>query len=217
MSVAENPARQFIDTEFPVHFRPLIGPALRRAYGAVDALMERVEFLATPSGKFQRGDLLVKATEYEFVRMIEAGSLPFDPAWEQYASPTGKHLVMRTRRARITINQVETMTTKPRKAVFRENFGLSNTKYLFDEWNDEAQSEEERRHLVLLHGYQKLTFANLAMPDPTKSRLIEWTDNLLKIAHEVPDQETEIKAEGPAESPDPEAIEDMIKFISDNG
>ena len=216
MTKALNPAKQFIDNEFPESIRPLVAPALRRAYTTVDSLMERVEFLSTPSGRYQRGDLIVKATEFEFYRLIMAGSLPFDPAWEDYAAPTGKHLVMRSGRARITINQVESIDTKPRKAVFRENYGISNMAYLWPEWNEAANFDGKRRHLLVLHGYQVLTFAGIGLPHPKRNRLLWYTENLMNMPHAVPDEFGQTKVEGPSESPDPEAIEELLRFINDN-
>src|SRR3954451_2626317 len=60
MADAENPAQRLLDEEFPPGLRPLVPPALKRAYNAVDRLIETTEWLDTPSGRFQRGDLIVK-------------------------------------------------------------------------------------------------------------------------------------------------------------
>jgi hypothetical protein len=91
MSEASNPAQELIDSEFPPHLRPLIPPALRRAYTAADRVMDETPFLGTPSGLYQRGDLILKAAEWELHRLIVAGSLPFEPSWEPCAVPTGRH------------------------------------------------------------------------------------------------------------------------------
>lgn len=212
---AANPAQELIDEEFPLGLRSLVPPALRRAYSAADQVIETTPFLCTPSGRYQRGDLILKAAEWEFRRLIDAGSLPFEPAWEPYAVPTGKHLVMRTKRARITINQIVAPEKKPRPAKFRDNYGLSNMEYLWPEWNDEARAADDLKHLVLLHGYQELVFAKIALPHPTKRELIESTDNLMHLLHEVPDEQNEPREEGPAESPEPESIDNLLRFIRD--
>lgn len=213
METAKNPAQELGDQEFPAKSRTYVPSALKRAYANVDKVMESVEWLQTPSAKFHRGDLIVLATEHEFARLIEKGSIPFDMEWENYASPTGKHLVMRTPRAIITINQVDAKK-KPRRAVFRQNMGLPNCEYLFAEWNEELRQEAGRKHILVLHGYQTLSLAHIAVPNPITSSLMWWSDNLLKLPHEV--EATEAVEEGPRESPDPQAIEDIIRAVRDS-
>lgn len=215
MSEAANPAQELIDAEFPPHLRPFVPPALRRAYAAADRVMEETPFLGTPSGVFERGNLILKATEWELHRLMLAGSLPFEPSWEPYAVPTGKHLVMRSGRARITINQIAEPDGKPRGAKFRDNYGVSNTEYLWPEWNEEARRAAGLKHLVLLHGYQTLSFANVALPHPTARKLIWRTDNLLDLLHEVPNDQSGLGEEGPSDSPDPEAIENLRRILRD--
>ncbi len=220
MPEADNPAQALIDHEFPTRLRPLIGPALKRAYGAADSLIVRTEFLDNPSGRYQRGDLICKAAEHEFKKLIEAGSLPFEPSWENYASPTGKHLVMRGRYSRITINQVEKPDLAPRRAVFRDNFGATNASYLFPEWNKSLKDEQNRKHIILLHGHRELTFATLGLPHPKRAKLIWGTPNLLPKASDVEDEKPDAATsvppeEGPTHSPDPEAIENLLKLIRD--
>jgi hypothetical protein len=71
--------------------------------------------------------LIVLAKEFEFLRLIREGRLPFEPVWENYAVPTGKHLVMKSPGANLTINQVEWPHVKPRKAAFRDQLAVPNT------------------------------------------------------------------------------------------
>jgi len=149
------------------------------------------------------------------MKLIKKGQLPYDPSWENYERPTGKHLVMRSPGAQITINQVAYPDKKPRQAVFREKFAVPNTKYLFPEWNEDRRREDTRKHILLLHGYGQLRFSNLSVPHPTENRLIWWTDNLLKIPHEVGADVTGAKGEGPIESPDAELVEEVIKTVRD--
>ena len=104
----DNPAEQFANDEVPDSLRPLFPSALRRAYSAADITIERDPYLATPGAKYQRGDLIMLAASYEFQQLVANGSLlNFDGSWEYFARPTGKHFVMLTNRARITLNQVE--------------------------------------------------------------------------------------------------------------
>lgn len=214
MEVAGNPAQDLVDSEFPEKYRGLIPAALKRAYAAADQAFERLEFLGSPSGRFQRGDLIVLAAEFEFARLINDQQLPFEVTWDDYASPTGKHLVMRSHQANITISQVEYPHQKPRSARFRDAMAISNTQYLFEEWNELQKLEDQRKHIVLLHGHQELRFTNLSVPHPVENKLIWWTDNLLKLPHEVVDTE-KAKGEGPTESPDAELVEDVIKTVRD--
>lgn len=213
MPEAANPALDFLDDQFPLSVRRQVPAALRRGYRAVDDLMRVTPFLLTESGKFQRGDLIVKAVEYEFVKLAEAGSLPFEPTWETYAAPTGKHLVLRNDLTCVTINQVEAEKKKPRKAIFRNSLGIPNMDFLFPEWNQEEKERDSLKHTLILHGYQDLRFAFFAVPDPAANRLIEWTDNLLKIPHEI--DRSGASDEGPQESPEPESIENLVRLIHD--
>jgi hypothetical protein len=215
MTEARNPAQELADSEFPPQTRVFVAPALKRAYAAVDELMGSVEWLQTPSAKYHRGDLIVLATEHEFARLIDKGSLPLDMAWEPYAAPTGKHLVMRSARAVMTINQVDDAKKKPRHAVFRDHYGLPNMAYLFDYMNEEISQDKTRKHVLLLHGYQQLSFSHLAVPNPITSRLIWWSDNLLNLPHEV--SAPKAPEEGPDESPDPQTIDEIIRAVRDSG
>lgn len=207
-----NPAEEFLDEEFPLGLRPLLPSALRRAYAAAAQAVATVRFLGTPGGILQRGDLIALAAEYEVERLVKAGDLPFDCSWEPYARPTGVHLVVRTRRAKLTISQVEDGTKKPRYAQFRENYGMSNVPYLFDYMNREIENDRDLRHLLLLHGYQSLEFAFLAAPHAEQERHIARSSNLMLMPHVVVD---EAREEGPTDSPDPEALDQLYRAIRD--
>jgi hypothetical protein len=215
MPEPRNPALELIEREFPCPLQSLVAPALRRAYSAASKAIEIIDFFGTPSGAIHRGDLIVLAAEYEFSKLVKGGSLPgFDMAYEDYAVATGKHLVMRTTGARITINQVVTIDTAPRHAVFRENFGIANSAFLFPEMNAEAKREGERKHLLILHGYHRLNQAAIALPHPTKLTLIARTGNLMDGAGD--DRESLPPPEGPKDSPSPEAIEHIIRIVRDS-
>lgn len=209
-----NPAEDLVDDEFPVVYRRLVPAALRRAYASADQALDRLDFLGTPSGKFHRGDLIVLAAEFEFSKLITEGQLPFEPSWESYASPTGKHLVMYSPGAKITLNQVQYPHMKPRQAQFRENMDVSNSEYLFPEWNEARREAGDRKHLLLLHGYHQLSFSNIAVPHPSEHRLIWFTEDLLKLPHQV--DLPQAGGEGPVESPDAEVVEEIIKKVRDH-
>lgn len=195
-------------------FRRQVPAALRRGYRVVDDVIARTPWLQTESGLYQRGDLIVLAVEHEFRKLADTGLIDFEPTWENYAVPTGKHLVLRNAFTCVTINQIEAARKKPRKAVFRNSLGLPNGRFLFDDWNREAAERDGLTHTLILHGYRDLTFAHLAVPNPAANALIEWTDNLLDLPHIASSAETE--EEGPSQSPDPESIENLIRMLNDN-
>ena len=210
---AINPAEDFLNEQFPEHLRRLVPSALRKAYATATRIIASETILKTPGGRLQRGDLIALACEYEIGQLVETGQLPFDKSWEPYARPTGLHLVVWTPNGRLTISQVEDHAVKPRPAVFRENYALSNTPFLFEAMNEEAQ-RNERKHLLLVHGYQELTFAHVVVPHRSKSRHIAYTPNLMGLPHVVADDLP--KEEGPTESPTPEAIENLLRLVRDN-
>lgn len=219
---SENPAEQFVDAEVPRTLRHYFPSALRRAYGAADITIERDPYLATPGGKYQRGDLIMLAASFEFEQLIKSNSLPsFDGTWEFFARPTGKHFVMLTPRARITTSQIVDPSKRPRRAVFRTNYAELNDRFLFDDMNaaadrarEKAEKDRERRLLHVLHGYQALEFAYITYPHPEQNRHLYRSDNLMKMPHEVT---TDLPpAEGPAESPSPEALENLERHLRDD-
>ncbi len=213
MMEAGNPAQEFVDEEVPASLRHLFPSLLRRAYVVADDIIDRHLQFQTPGGRFQRGDLIMICTAFELEKLVESGDLPFDGRWEDFAKPTGKHYVLRSRRACITTSQVEDPSKKPRNAVHRTNYGEMNDLFLFEEMRVDVAADE-RRHLLFLHGYQDLNFAHIAYPHPEKNRHIYRTNNLMWMPHEatsdLPPQE------GPPRSPDPEAIENVERYLRDN-
>jgi hypothetical protein len=144
---------------------------------------------------------------------VQTGALPFEATWEPYARPTGKHLVVRTARGKLTINQVEDWRKKPREAEFRSNYGISNMPYLFSQMNDEIKANLDRKHLLLLHGYQELNFCYLTVPHAQQNVHLARSTNLMIIPHVVTPERAE--EEGPKETPDPVALENLLKLIRD--
>ena len=216
MAEATNPVEQFVDREFPIQFRHLLPSAMRLAYAKVDETIETLEWLQNPSGRYQRGQLIVKAVEAVLHKLACDGNLPFDAKWESYAAPTGKHLVLYGDQSRLTINQISEPKSKPRYAKFRSNFGIYNTALLFKEWNDEAERKDRMRHLLILHGYKDLTFVNIGFPHPDKDRLIYSTSNLVNMPHVAASGNESEQNEGPTESPDLETLEEIERFLRDN-
>ena len=144
---------------------------------------------------------------------MQGGNLPFEATWEPFARPTGKHLVVWTKRARLTISQIEDAEKKPRGADFRDNYAVSNQPFLFQYMNDEAQNKAERKHILLIHGYQELMFSHLAIPHAQFNRYIAATPTLMAIPHIATPERA--KEEGPTQAPDPEATENLLRIIRD--
>ena len=208
-----NSALDFLDDEFPLAYRHLLPSALRRAYATATRLVDAEPSLQTPGGRIQRGDLIAHAAEYEVMRLVEGGSLPFDATWEHFARPTGKHLVVWTKRGRLTISQIDDAERKPRCADFRNNYAVSNQAYLFPYMNEEVQSKAERKHILLVHGYQELTFSHLTIPHAQFNRHLAISPNLMTIPHIA--TPARAKEEGPTQAPDPEATDNLLRIIRD--
>lgn len=213
MAQAADPAADFLLAEIDPKLHPLFPAALRRAYATADQAIEAHPFLLTPGGKFQRGDLIACAAEYEVQRLVQTGALDFSFSWEDYEKPTGKHLVVHTPRGKLTISQVPDPKFAPRKALFRDKYQLTNTPFLFEEMTRAAEADQAKKHILLLHGYKALTFAHLALPHRLKDESIFMTDNLVNLPSVVASAD---EAEGPSQSPDPEAVDNIVRLVFDN-
>ncbi len=213
MTDAANPAEDFLIAEIDPKLYPLFPAALRRAYVTADQVIEAYPFLRTPGGRFQRGDLIACAAEYELQRLIETGQLQFEYSWEDYAKPTGKHLVIHTSRGRLTVSQVQEPNKGPRYAEFRDDYQLTNMPYMFEEMNRELTERRAKKHILLVHGYRELTFAHFMLPHRMKDQPIFRTVNLANVPHVV---SAPTSPEGPSESPDPETLEHLVKLLHDN-
>jgi hypothetical protein len=171
-------AREFIDEQVSLAHQDMIPTTLRTAYTQVKALADKTDFLKTPTSTGARGHLIAWAAEYEIFRLIRDGHWPFDCEWVHYEKPTGLYLRIDTGGAFLTVNQLADMREVPRFAKHRYNAGLANAPLLpFDEFAREAE-ENDRKHLVIGHGYQDLRFAVIGAPKPRSSTWIDRTDNL---------------------------------------
>jgi hypothetical protein len=206
-------AEEFLSAELPPAVHPLFPAALRRAYASADHVMETSSFLLTPGGKFQRGDLIACAAEYEVQKLIQTGQLQgLDFSWEDYAKPTGKHLVVHTPRGKLTISQVADAAKPPRHADFRTMYQVTNAPFLFENMNTEAEADASKKHILLVHGYKTLEFAHFTLPHRMRDAPIYRTGNLLNLPSVIHDV---VQAEGPSESPEPEAVEHLIRLVHD--
>ena len=85
------------------------------------------------------------------------------------------------------------MREGPRFAVFRNNAGLANYPLLpFDTFAREAE-DNNRKHLVIGHGYQDLNFIFVGVPKPKSKLWIDRTENIL--LRNAPESELPVHAE----------------------
>jgi hypothetical protein len=195
-------AKHFVDAELPPAQRALIPPALRRAYGAVEQLYQQEPLFSVESARINKGHVIAWAVDQQIERLLTSGQLPYDYRWSPFERPTGKFLQIRLPTSTLSISQLPLATDPPRHAHFRQNRILSNTPFLdLDGFEDESEING-LPHLILTHGYQKLSFAHVAVlhPEPHRFGWIYRTPNLLTEIHAV---ETEMPAE---EAADAEAI-----------
>ncbi len=52
-------------------------------------------------------------------------------------------------------------------------------------------------------------------PIQLRINFIWWSDDLLKLPHEVAEETTKARGEGPTVSPEPELVEEVIKTVRD--
>jgi hypothetical protein len=221
--VSDDLAEIFVNKVLPDSVHPIIPSALRRAYAAAEQTIDQHPYLATPGGKYQRGDLIMLAASYEFELLVKGGNLPFEGTWEFFARPTGKHFVMYSDLARVTIGRVEDASKKPRPAKHRENYSGLNEILLFPEMNAErerlireAEQDGARSLLHILHGYRDLTFAHIAYPHPEKNEHIFLGPNLMRRPHDLTGDPGLPPPEGPSDSPNPEVIDNINRFLRDD-
>jgi hypothetical protein len=186
-------AREFIDEQISVAHQDMLPIPIRTAYTTVKSLADKTDFLKTPTAMFARGHLIAWAAEFEVFRLIRDGIWPYDCEWVPYAKPTGVYLRIDTGASFVTVSQLMDMREGPRFAVFRDNAGLANYPLLpFDTFAREAE-DNNRKHLVIGHGYQDLNFIFVGVPKPKSKLWIDRTENIL--LRNAPESELPVHAE----------------------
>lgn len=217
MRYAVHDYQAFIDEEVrPAHQADIPG-ALKRAYGAADALMNDVSFLKTEGGKFARGHLIQHSVDHQIVKLIQTGAWPFDFYWDWHAKPTGKHLKVLPRRTVITISQLQLQTQFPRHAWYRDNQRLNNNPRQFDLFEDQKSrllDTRERPHLILTHGYQNLSFASICIPH---SRRVIWSYEGANLLTKLWQIESDLPpVEVPRSPVNPELTDELKEWLRKN-
>ena len=201
-------AEAFLLDQVPMAVRAKIPPTLKTAYAAAETLIASDPILQVQSAKNNKGRVIQWAVDLGFQRLLETGGWPFDFRWRPFERPTGRYLEISAPYLVMTISQVEHPTIQPRDVHFRANKRLNNRGWLpFMEPEDEKEIVG-LPHALILHGYQSLNFAHLAMPEGDHGQgFVCRSPNLMLMPHEVP------MAEPPMENTDIEAVMSLKEEI----
>jgi hypothetical protein len=202
-------AKEFIEEQLPVTYQDMLPSTFRGAYATVKALADKTDFLKTPTATFARGHLVAWAAEFQVFRLIRDGIWPFDCEWVHYVKPTGLYLRVDKGGAFVTVSQLIDMREGPRFAKHRANAGLANYPLLpFESFAREAEAND-RKHLVIGHGYQDLNFIVIGAPKPKSKFWIDRTENLLVRATAPGVEHPTLDGEPPATPSVPEEGADI--------
>ncbi|MBK8210505.1 MAG: hypothetical protein IPK78_11615 [Rhodospirillales bacterium] len=211
-------AKHFVDSEFGHVHRALVPGALKSAYDAVEALYKEEPLFDVMTAKIGKGHVIAWAVDRQIERLLIAGRLPFDYRWVSFERPTGKFLQIRLPSSTMSINQLPQPTDIPRDANFRTNRVLNNNPLL----PLNAEIIDERRvaglpHLILAHGYQELSFAQIGVLHPS-ARKFGWiyrTPNFLAAIRAI-----EPETPPAEEAADVEAVvtlkDEIARWLRDN-
>ena len=187
--------KHFVDSEFPPALQAHIPGALRTAYGAVKLLYDEPLFQVR-TAQIGKGHVIGWSVDQQIIKLIKTGKLPFDYRWVPFERPTGEYLQLRLASSTMSISQLPEPAVLPRPAYFRQNRSLNNAPFL-----DIPEFDDEREivglpHLILGHGYQTLSFAQIGVLPPN-SLWKGWlyrTPNLMIAPHLVESEEPKVEA-----------------------
>lgn len=209
-------AKHFVDLEFPAAHRALVPSALQTAYAAVDALYKQDPLFGVRSAVIGKGHVIAWAVDLQFERLIKSKQLPYDYRWVPFEKPTGEYLQIRLSASTLSISQLADPLAIPRHAHFRQNRILSNAPFLDLEELKDEQRVNGLPHLILGHGYQKLSFAEIGVLDP-EPKNFGWIYRTPNLLNEVRAVELELPKE---EATDAEAVitlkEEITKWVRDH-
>jgi hypothetical protein len=142
--------------------------------------------LQVESAQDNRGRFISFAVDTGIERAIKNGSLDCDYRWTYFNKPTGRYLELRFSHSTASISQVQHASRQPRPVVFRENARLRNQGVLDFPGLEDDSSVTGLPHFYIVHGYQNLSFAHLAVPSADSQVSYEWrSSNLMLLPHEV--------------------------------
>ena len=209
-------AEYFLLDQLPLALPSMIPSTLKLSYAAARALIGPEAILNVPSARDNWGRIISWSVDFGFEKLVKSGQWPFEVRWSSFVRPTGQFLEIFLSHSCLTISQVIDPREQPRDVQFRRNRRLNNQDYL-----DLPEFRKERQiqglpHIILAHGHQTLSFAQLGIPNEDHSHgYIYRTPNLMLMPHEV------VTPEPPPEDTDIEAVmtlkEEIEKWRRDNG
>ncbi|MGX5708302.1 hypothetical protein [Brucella lupini] len=209
----------FIKDQIPVSKWSTIPTILKSAYAAANEIYQDNPIFQAESARYNKGRVISWAVDFGFERAIKNGALDCDCKWTPFSKPTGRFLELRFQHSTASISLVSTPSRQPRPVGFRENARLrTQSVFAFPELEKELEISG-LPHFHVVHGYQELTFAHIAMPAPDSNVRYSWlSNNLLKLPHEV-----KIDRDVPPENTDYDLDElnllkeDIERWMKDNG
>lgn len=209
-------AEAFLRDQIPLAARPIIPTTLKNAYAAAELAIDGEPILNVESARFGKGRIVQWAVDLAFEKLAKSGQFGTGCRWRPFDRPTGRYLEIQFSHSALTISQVGDPTKQPRDVGFRRNKRLASQITMDFLREAEAEDTSGLPHILLLHGYQQLDFAYLAIPEP-----LHWhgfqhkSANLMQMVHAVPEPET------PMEDTDIEAVltikEEIDRWRRDSG
>ena len=199
-------ASAFLRDQIPMRDRALIPTTLQNAYKAAEMVRKDQPILNVASARDNWGRLTQWAVDLGFQKLVESGRFGNSCRWRQFERPTGRYLEVAFSHSVLTISQVENPRRQPREARFRRNKALASQITMREIIQDEEVTQTP--HILLLHGYQDLNFAYLAIPDPDHRRGYQYrTANLCLMPHEI--------SSAPDEAPVEQTDIDLVMSIKE--
>lgn len=217
-TVSMSQAEIFLSDQLPQPIRNSIPTTLRNAYKAADAYINETPFLHVKSAKDNRGRIISWAVDHAFETLVESGQWGNATCqWNQFNSPTGHYLEIVLGHSVLTISQIKNPNRQPRDARFRQNKRFNNQLCLNFENHKKNLTIDGRPHILLLHGYQSLSFSYLAVPNEDHQLgYVYKTPNLMLQSHQRHDGDVV-----PAEDTNTEAVmtlkEDINRWEKNSG
>jgi hypothetical protein len=215
-------AELFLRDQVPPKTQALIASTFKTAYDAAKKEIERSPILSVRSAEDNHGRIIAWAIDHEVEKLINRRQWACACHWAPFTRPTGYYLEILLSHSVLTISQIDDPSQQPRDVIFRANKRLSNEQYF-----DLPEFEIERQviglpHILLIHGYQALTFVHLAIPNERHSAgYIYKTPNLLDLPHEVLPSSEDRPPQPPPEQTDNDPIitlkEEIDKWRRENG
>jgi len=174
---------KFLKKEFPIKERAQFVPAVKRAYSLVNELAQQNDFLNWKVGRDVLPYLRNAAVEFEFKRLIDNGLLDLRYKVAMNRRRNCHHIEIITDKCIMTISQVQSKYSVPRKAEFRSNLSFSNQLSLFSITDFFPDSfYEDKYYAILTHGCgnnqnsRMPEFISLGLPCPDVKQWAEIID-----------------------------------------